>query len=358
MREGRAETGEDNTSTSDSCAVAELDKEETADPFSGLEGFYRRAKKLAPGDWVKAGKSFVTQAEEITSDALAQVAERFCAECGEQAPWVTSPISNQLGMAPFALKEYSQRYLRALRDADREKEERKELVAKSLAIGEELEERLTKMAKEKRATEAERGQLRAELKERSAKMAEEKRATEAERDRLRAALTGKIEENRELAQERDRLRAALAACAEEKRESEQEGDRLRAALASREEEESRRERRTPPPPQNTELEEIEMREVTPPSLPTDEIIPAILVAMEGWFEKKWDQMTSQLTPLPLRREMMCRRPPAGPVPRPGRSVGRPGRDPPRPWRQSPTNRGKGQGEVQPVHHRLLAEGRR
>lgn len=69
---------------------------------------------------------------------------------------------------------------------------------------------------------------------------------------------------------------------EEKREMEREIDLLRRSLAANEEE-----RRAPTSPPD-----VEMKEDAPPSTPSETLIPVILRALEGWLEKKWDQMMS------------------------------------------------------------------
>lgn len=85
------------------------------------------------------------------------------------------------------------------------------------------------------------------------------------------------------------------------------------------------------------------------------MIPAILGALEGWFEAKWEQMMSHRTPPPpMQREEMCGRPPAGRIPGLGRSAARSGRDLPRLRWQPPTTRGYAE-EEQPELHRLHAE---
>lgn len=277
-REGGGKGKSGSAASRDSCKGLEHG-EENSEPSRSREEFREAAIRMAAENWVEVSGSLMDQMEESIEyiEGLTTSGE-ICARCEDMVAQVGILAADQLRESRWALQEYSRRYTGAVRGR-REAAERGEGLAKE-------NEELANAKKELAKKDAER---EISLK----RTAEEKREAELERNQLCADLAAWRESLRRLAVEKgeaelekDRLRAALATV-------EAERDQLRAALATREVGE--REMRTPPPP-DTEPEEVEMREETPPSSSSGVTVPAILGALEEWFEAKWGQMVSQLTP--------------------------------------------------------------
>lgn len=260
--------------------------EETSHLFSSKKRFRERVNPLSIGEWGKACRSLINCANRCTPEVehISYSKERICDECLEAYNLTLNVTGDQLDRHQWALRETYGRYKSAVRNWREEKKER-----------ERIEERMSRIS-------------------------EEKRAAELERDQLHAALVAQTEANRVAEAERNRLSDALS--------------------AKEKEEKSWRERSSPPPPSNTEMEEVEMREgVSPPPLstPGEVTIPAILGALEEWFEAKWARMLSSGACPPTGGEMVHPRPQVGPVPGPAWLAGGPGRgrNPPRRGHRAP-----------------------
>lgn len=203
MQERSSESREDSTTSHDSCEILEC-TEETDDPFCSPRDFDEKAKRMVTKDWVGACKSLSNQMEESTITI-----EKFCARCRDTAAGVTLLPNSLLMKSRYALREYSRWCLQALKDLNSESGEKEELAMRS----EEWEERLRRLAEEKKEVELEMARKSEEWEERTRRLAEERKEMELERDQLRASqesLRRLSEEWKEVELERDQLRAALA----------------------------------------------------------------------------------------------------------------------------------------------------
>lgn len=282
-RKRQARSGEskgNSVTPRDSSKRLEQDEKKSDDPLRSPRESVEKKHRRAANDWVEESEPLIAQMEEHT-EALKEVIRsgKFCARCEELATCAASLATHHLEEAASALREYTLRYRQALRDLDTERRKREELVGEN----EEWLERVDDVAEangelEVRAEKAE--EERKEAVERLRRMIEERKEMEREMEEIAA----KSEDRKErLRRKNERIS-----------ELESEKDQLRAALATREE--SEKGGRTPPPRDN-EPEEVEMRGGTAPSFSSDDaIVQAILGPLEAWFEAKWGQMASQLTP--------------------------------------------------------------
>lgn len=211
------------------------------DPFQREATFEEVATQLTAKKWVGACDVLATQMTEsiYTIDKQRMKAPREpCEECEEMAAYSMIMASMILKKTQCALREYSRRYRKALREVDSEAAAKEEMALRSS----EQEEEARRLA-----------QVRDQL------------LTEKEQETLRSK------------EQETRLKGLM----EEKKEVERERDELRAALSTRRETE------------RMELEE----EATSPTA-GDTIPPALLRALEGWFERRWERAVSHRNPPP------------------------------------------------------------
>lgn len=213
MREESHETKEETTSRDSS--ERSHNTEETTDPFRSQRVFDEVARDMTSRDWVRACKTFADKVFEIATDMDDMAKTNYSEERDPQAIMAVALDasltlgSDQLKKTQRALREYSRRYLRALRDLNSERQEKEEIVRGS----EEKEEKIRSLVEEKRIAEEEARKRDEEIwvvEEKWKRLAEEKQVMEEERKRL-------AKENREVMLERDRLRAALATRGERER---------------------------------------------------------------------------------------------------------------------------------------------
>lgn len=278
---GSGESKGDSITPSDSSKRLEQDEKKSDDPFRSPKESVEKTHRRAANDWVGESEPLIAQMEEHT-EALKEVIRsgKFCARCEELATCAASLATHHLEEAASALREYSLRYQQALRDLGTERRKKEDLGREN----EEWLERVDEMAEENEELDTRAEEERKEAVERLRRMVEERKEMEREMEEMAA----KSEDRKE------RLRSKK----ERISELELERDQLRAALATREENEKGG--RTPPP-RDIAPEEVEMRGGTPPSFSSDDaIIQAILGPLEEWFEVKWGQMASQLTPSSIK----------------------------------------------------------
>lgn len=143
--------------------------------FRSARAFGEKAKYLAEEEWVTACRSlrYLSKKNSETIEEMA-TSEEFCERCKGGSDYTAALASTQFGWFRWALQEFSSRYIWVVKNG---RELKKEEMVKN---DEEWEEKLRRLAEEKKEVELERGQLRAALATRGESTVPEVRETREE----------------------------------------------------------------------------------------------------------------------------------------------------------------------------------